>query len=335
MPIETELKRLKEAAGAALAASKNGRDLDLFFAEYLARGGKISSFLRGLKDVSIEERRTAGKEANLLRQETERKYAEKKRALRGEVAAKALDLTIPGKRRERGNLHPLTRVRMDIEDVFLGMGFLVEDTPEVEDAKFNFDFVNMPAGHPARDMMDTFWLENGKLLRTHTSAGQARVLSGKKPPLRVLIPGRVFRREATDASHETTFYQYEGIMIDENISLADFKGVIAEVMPRIMKREINYRVRPGYFPFVEPGIEVDIECFLCRSGCSVCKGEKWIEVMGAGMVHPEVLKNAGIDPRKYRGFAFGGSIDRIAMLRFGIRDIRLLWSGDLHFLKQF
>jgi phenylalanyl-tRNA synthetase alpha chain len=195
--------------------------------------------------------------------------------------------------------------------------------------------VNIPLDHPARDLMDTFWLNDGRLLRTHTSAGQARVMTNRKPPFRILIPGRVFRHEATDASHETTFYQYEGLFVDDKVSLVEFKGVISEILPKLLKKEVKIRLRPSYFPFVEPGVEIDVSCFFCKTGCSVCKQSGWLEVMGAGMVHPNVLRNVNIDPKKYRGFAFGGSIDRLAMLRFGIKDIRLFWSGEPHFLKQF
>ncbi len=334
MTVLQKLTDLVRDAKASLGRAQTLDDLEAFRREYLARRGKVSVFLRGLKDLPLERRREAGTRANALKEELEREFGERRMALRSS-RARRVDVTIPGHRPPRGHLHPITTVRREIEDLFLGMGFEIVETPEVEEARYNFDLVNIPLGHPARDLMDTFWLTDGRLLRTHTSAGQARVMVGRRPPFRLLIPGRVFRREATDASHETTFYQFEGLFLDRAVSLAEFKGVITEALPRILHHAVNIRLRPSYFPFVEPGVEVDVSCFLCKTGCRVCKGTRWIEVMGAGMVHPVVLKNVDIDPTEYRGFAFGGSIDRLAMLRFGVTDIRLFWSGDPHFLKQF
>jgi phenylalanyl-tRNA synthetase alpha chain len=334
MTILEQFQNLEREARASLSRAATAEELEAFRILFLARRGKVSVFLRGLKVIPLEDRRTVGKRANDLREDLMRGTGEKKRQLRG-AAKQRIDVTIPGRRLPRGNLHPLTIVRREIEDLFLGMGFEILETPEVEEARYNFDLVNIPLGHPARDLMDTFWLTDGRLLRTHTYAGQARVMTGRTPPFRILIPGRVFRHEATDASHEATFYQFEGLFVGEQVSLADFKGVVTEALPKILRHDVRIRLRPSYFPFVEPGVEVDVSCFLCATGCSVCQGTRWIEVMGAGMVHPVVLKNVGIDPKKYRGFAFGGSIDRVAMLRYGINDIRLFWSGDPHFLKQF
>lgn len=329
-----QLQQIARNAQEALAGVSTSDDLERLRVQYLGRRGALPLFLRTLKDLSPEERRTVGKEANDLRVSLEEAFETQKRLLL-KHDGRALDVTVPGRRLARGHLHPLTIVRRDIEDLFLSMGFEIVETPEVEEARYNFDLVNIPLGHPARDLMDTFWLSDGRLLRTHTSAGQARVMTGRTPPFRILIPGRVFRHEATDASHETTFYQFEGIFVDQDVSLAHFKGVVTAALPRMLGHRVDLRIRPSYFPFVEPGVEVDVSCFFCTTGCRVCKGTRWIELMGAGMVHPAVLKNVGIDPKKYRGFAFGGSMDRIAMLRFGITDIRLLWSGDPHFLKQF
>lgn len=329
-----DLDQLEREARDALARVSSAAALEAFRIRYLSRRGRLSTILRSLKDLPLAERRTVGARANALQERLARAFSEKERSL-GRERRRAVDVTAPGRRPPQGHLHPLTLVRRDIEDVFLGMGFEISETPEVETARNNFDLLNIPAGHPARDLLQTFWLSDGRLLRAHTSAGQARVMTGRTPPLRVLIPGRVFRHEATDASHETTFYQFEGIFVDRAVSLAHFKGVIMAALPRIFKRKVTLRIRPSYFPFVEPGVEVDLACFLCRRGCRVCGGTRWMEIMGAGMVHPAVLKNVNIDPRRFRGFAFGGSIDRIAMLRFGIRDIRLFWSGDPHFLKQF
>jgi len=335
MTLNEELYKIEQDAQKALEEASTAEYLDAFKVEYLSRHGVLSTFLRGIKNASIEEKRTVGSRANTLRMELEQKF-ESKLAVLNKSMAKKIDVTVPGRRPAQGHLHPLTIVRREIEDLFLSMGFEIADTPEVEESKYNFDLVNMPKDHPARDLMDTFWLTNGRLLRTHTSAGQGRMMTGRKPPLRVLIPGRVFRNEATDASHESTFHQFEGMMVDKDISLADLKGVIEVVLKKILNRDdAKLRFRPTYFPFVEPGIETHVSCLFCKTGCSTCKYSGWIEILPAGMIHPNVLRNVGIDPTKYRGFAFGGSIDRLAMLRFGISDIRLLWSGDPSFLKQF
>ncbi|MDO8512728.1 MAG: phenylalanine--tRNA ligase subunit alpha [bacterium] len=335
MTLNEELYKIEQDAQKALEEAKTTEYLEAFKLEYLSRHGVLSTFLRGIKDASIDEKRTVGSRANTLRAELEQKY-ESKLSVLNKGSVRKIDVTVPGKRPAQGHLHPLTIVRREIEDIFLSMGFEIADTPEVEEAKFNFDLVNMPKDHPARDLMDTFWLADGRLLRAHTSAGQGRVMTGRKPPLRILIPGRVFRNEATDASHESTFHQFEGMMVDKDISMADLKGVIEVVLKKILNRDdAKLRFRPTYFPFVEPGIETHVSCLFCKSGCATCKYSGWIEILPAGMIHPNVLRNVGIDSTKYRGFAFGGSIDRLAMLRFGISDIRLLWSGDPSFLKQF
>jgi len=330
-----ELDKLEQESNLALSKISTKDQLETFRVEYLGRKGKISNFLRTLKDLPIEERRTVGEKANKLRIDIEEQFEKKNFQFSGNTARK-IDVTIPGRRPPVGHLHPLTIIRREIEDLFLGMGFKIADTPEVEEAKYNFDLVNIPLGHPARDLMDTFWLNDSRLLRTHTSAGQGRVMPTQNPPFRILIPGRVFRKEATDASHETTFYQFEGMMVDRNITLAHLKGVIATALKKILRRsDLKFTFRPSYFPFVEPGLETHVSCLFCKHGCSVCKGTGWIEVLPAGMIHPNVLKNVNVDPKKYQGFAFGGSIDRLAMLRFGINDIRLFWSSDPHFLRQF
>lgn len=335
-----DLSHIEIEAVRIVDGARSIGDLESFRIKYLGRKGKIPLLLRKVKDMPLSERRKVGKKANILREVLEKKYKEAKARIINKGTKKPIDVTAPGRRPFVGHLHPLTQVRRDIEDTFLRMGFEIASTPEVEDARHHFDLVNIPLGHPARDMMDTFWLTDGRLLRAHTTSGQIRVMGDRTPPFRVLIPGRVFRREATDATHETTFYQFEGLFVDTDVSLAHGKGIIEESLSTILHHtDIECRIRPSYFPFVEPGIEVDISCYFCAKKkrgewCSICKGTQWIEVMGAGMIHPIVLKNAGIDPRKFRGFAFGGCIDRIAMLRFGIQDIRLFWSGNTHLLHQ-
>ena len=239
----------------------------------------------------------------------------------------------------KGHIHPLSQIIRRAVDVFTELGFSVAEGPEIETEFYNFDALNVPKDHPARDMQDTFWLKPksaGKLLRTQTSAVQMRYMEQTKPPLRIIVPGRVFRQEATDATHEAQFYQLEGLMVDEKVTLADMKAVLLAFFQKFFGEDVSVRLRPSFFPFVEPGAELDVSCFKCKgSGCNICKQTGWIEIMGAGMVHPKVLNTAGIDFRKYQGFAFGMGIDRIAMLAHGVDDIRLFYSGDLRFINQF
>jgi len=246
------------------------------------------------------------------------------------------DPTIPGEKTESGSLHPLTLVLKKVEKIFGQMGFSVVLGPEVETERYNFDALNIPKDHPARDMWDTFWLKGGKLLRTHTSPVQIRYMEKNNPPIKIIAPGRIFRHEATDASHEINFYQLEGLVIGKDISAANFKAIIQEFFSRFFSKVIEARLRPSFFPFTEPSFEVDMSCVVCEgTGCSVCSQTGWIELMGAGMVHPNVLKAGGINPKHWQGFAFGIGIDRLAMMKYKIDDIRLLYSGDLRFLKQF
>ncbi len=243
------------------------------------------------------------------------------------------------KSENKKHIHPIIRVIQDITAVFVDMGFEVASGPEIEDGYHNFDALNVPKDHPARDMQDTFWLEPrnlDKLLRTHTSGVQVRYMEENKPPLAILVPGKVFRNEATDATHDAQFHQCEGLVVGENITLANLKGTLENFLKKLFGDDVEIRLRPGYFPFVEPGVEIDMVCFKCKGdGCPACSHSGWIEILGAGMVHPNVLNNVGIDSRKYQGFAFGVGIDRIAMLKYGIDDIRLLYSGDLRLVNQF
>lgn len=245
------------------------------------------------------------------------------------------------KKDTEGHLHPITHTIRDLHKIFADMGFNITEGPEIETEEYNFDLLNIPAHHPARDMWDTFWLkpENSRmLLRTHTSPVQARYMQKNQPPIRIIAPGKTFRYEATDATHEAQFYQIEGLVIDESTSLATLKTTLTKVFSEFFGNDSQVRFRPSFFPFVEPGVEIDMSCFACKrdgSHCSVCKGEKWVEIMGAGMVHPDVLRGVGIDPEKYQGFAFGGGVDRFAMLKYGINDIRELYTGDLRVTNQF
>ena len=235
-----------------------------------------------------------------------------------------------------GHLHPLSQIIRAAVDIFSDLGFAVASGPEVETDYYNFDALNVPKDHPARDMQDTFWLKAGNVLRTHTSPVQVRYMEAHKPPLRIVVPGRVFRHEATDATHEAQFYQLEGLMVDRGVSMAHLKGVLGEFFKKLFGLDVQIRLRPSYFPFVEPGAEIDMSCFKCSGqGCGVCKQTGWIEIMGAGMVHPNVLTGVGIDPNEWSGFAFGVGVDRLAMLKYGIDDVRLFYSGDVRFVNQF
>ncbi len=342
------LEKIHQVAQEEIQKATTLEHLKEIDVKYLGRKGELTTLLKGLKDLSDEEKRTIGPKTNSIKLDLEAKIKEKQTNLEAEEIAKKLsgeffDITAPGTPHELGHIHPLSQVQLEAENIFSDMGFTVMDGPEVESEYYNFEGLNIPADHPARDMQDTFFLrdksepKHGRLvLRTHTSPVQVRTMEKYGAPLRVIVPGRVFRYEATDASHDTTFYQVEGLVIDKDISLAHLKGVMAEFLTRLFGKEVKVRFRPGYFPFVEPGLELDFSCLICNEkGCSVCKHTGWVEFMGAGMVHPNVLKAGGIDPNKYQGWAFGFGLTRLVMMRYGIDDIRLLQSGDLRFMRQF
>lgn len=311
---------------------------------FLGRRGEVTRVLRALPSLPLEERRNVGAAANRLRSELEDRLKERQRAImEASGPADALDVTLPGRRRSTGRLHLTTQTIREITDAFTALGFQVVEGPEIEWDHFNFTALNIPPDHPARDMWDTLWVdhtdENGlrsMLLRTHTSPMQARVMERTAPPVRVVIPGRCFRHEATDATHEWHFFQVEGLAVDEGISFAHLKGTLYEFARRIFGPERRVRFRCDFFPFVEPGVDMSIDCFACKGeGCSMCKDSGWIEILGAGMVHPNVLKGVGYEPERYTGFAFGIGVERIAMLRHGIDDIRYFADNDLRFLSQF
>ena len=346
--MEQELKNLEQEALAALNQIQQLDELKTLFTEYLGRKGKLTHILRGVKDLPADQKPVIGKLSNTVKTNLEKSFEEKQNNLEKSQIDKDLntgffDTTIPGKGREIGHIHPISQVQEEVERIFSQMGFAIMDGPEIESEYYNFEGLNIPADHPARDMQDTFFIQDKKdkkhghmVLRTQTSPVQIRTMEKYGAPLRVIIPGRVFRYEATDASHDTTFYQVEGLLIDKNISLAHLKGVMAEFLTRLFGKPVKVRFRPGYFPFVEPGLELDFSCLLCKAnGCKVCKYSGWLEFMGAGMVHKNVLKAGGIDPEKYQGWAFGFGLTRLVMMRYQIDDIRLLTSGDLRFLKQF
>ena len=307
--------------------------------KFLGRNGEYTGILRGLKDASPEERPTLGKLINEGRSQIEAMFAEKEAQLKAreqemKLAAERIDVTLPAKS-EMGSIHPLTLVKNQIIDIFIGLGFEVKEGPEIETDLFNFQLLNIPEDHPARDMQDTFYVGNNLLLRTHTSPMQAHTMKSERPPIRILVPGKVYRSD-DDATHSPIFNQIEGLVIDKGVSLSHLKGTLEVFAKSLFGNETRVRFRPSYFPFTEPSVEVDVSCAMCGGkGCSLCKGTGWIEILGAGVVNPQVLVNCGIDPKEYSGFAFGFGVDRIAMIKYGIPNIRALYENDVRFLKQY
>lgn len=334
---------IKKEAQAEIENAGELEKLDEIHRRYLGKNGRISGIFSSLGNLSGEEKARVGKEANQVKIFLENLIKEKASQFKTKAGTKKgaawIDITAPGKRVSLGHLHPLTLVKRKFEEIFQVMGFSVVQGPEIETEYYNFDALNIPKDHPARDMWDTLWLKNQDqklLLRTHTSPVQIRYMEKNQPPLRIIAPGRVFRHEATDASHDVQFYQVEGLMIGKDVSVANFKAIVQEFFSRFFGRQVKVRLRPSFFPFVEPGFEVDMSCLACLGkGCRACKHSGWIEIMGAGMVHPNVLIAAGYNPKFWQGFAFGMGMDRLAMMKYKINDIRLFYSGDLRFLKQF
>ena len=343
-----KLEQIKSNALDELSSIGDLTSLDGWRVRYLGRKGELTQVLRGLASLTLEERKAVGAAANEVKVFLETSLAEKETALKEVELNRAIergriDVTLPGRPLPQGRLHPTTRMVREICGAFLAMGFQVVEGPEVEWDYYNFEALNIPRGHPARDMWSTFWIDFGDeggdrpmLLRTHTSPMQIRVMEKTRPPVRVVVPGKCHRYEATDATHETMLFQVEGLAVDENITMADLKGTLYEFARRLFGAERRVRFRCDYFPFVEPGVEMSIDCFVCGgSGCRLCSNTGWIEILGAGMVHPDVLRRVDYDPDIYTGFAFGMGVERIAMLRHGIDDIRLFYANDLRFLRQF
>ena len=324
-----------------IRAARTLEELEAARVEVLGRKGSLALAGKEMGKLPPASRAAFGKLLNDAKRELEQAYEGRKRsfdeaALARRLDAEWLDLTLPAPGPRRGHLHPITRIQRELEELFRSLGFAVLDGPEVETEYHNFDALNIPATHPARDMQDTFWLEGGNLLRTHTSPVQVRGMERLGPPLRMIAPGRVFRNESVDASHEHTFYQLEGMMIDRDVSVAHLLYFMRTLLAAIFHREVTVRLRPGYFPFVEPGFELDIQCLICGGpGCPVCKQSGWVELLPCGLVNPNVLRMSGIDPGEWNGFAFGLGLTRLAMMRYGIDDIRHLQGGDLRFLEQF
>jgi phenylalanyl-tRNA synthetase alpha chain len=334
------LEPLANEARAAIAAADDGATLEQLRVDYLGKKGQITALLKGLGKLSAEDRPKAGALINVVKQELqgligERKASLESAAVEAQLAAEKIDVTLPGRGQSTGGIHPVTRTIERIEDFFSAIGFEVVEGPEIEDDYHNFEALNIPAHHPARAMHDTFYVDETTVLRTHTSPVQVRVMESEKPPLRIICPGRVYRCDS-DLTHTPMFHQVEGLLIDESSSFADLKGVVEEFLRVFFERELQVRFRPSYFPFTEPSAEVDIQCVNCGGdGCRVCSQTGWLEVMGCGMVHPRVFEYANIDTEKYSGFAFGMGVERLAMLRYGVNDLRLFFDNDLRFLEQF
>ncbi len=338
MVTEQEILELVEAGRREAREAADPEALEALRVKYLGRKGVLTSVLRGLKDLDPEARRRVGATANQAKGSLETALAEALTALKEAAAragAPAIDVTLPGRRGPLGRLHPLTRTMDEICDIFLHLGFEAVTGPEVELDWYNFEALNLPPDHPARDMQDTFYFNDKVLLRTHTSPMQIRVMEKRRPPVRIIAPGKVYRRDS-DMTHSPMFHQVEGLLVDRGITFADLKGVLTEFVHQMFGPEVSLRFRPSYFPFTEPSAEIDIACVICRGeGCRVCKITGWLEVLGAGMVHPAVFEAVGYDPEEFTGFAFGLGVERIAMLKYGIDDIRLFFDNDLRFLKQF
>ncbi|PKA17479.1 phenylalanine--tRNA ligase subunit alpha [Leptospira haakeii] len=341
MNLSEELDKIFEEANRLIGSSVDEADLDKNKNEYLGKKGKLTSVLKNLASLSIEEKKTVGQKANDLSKSLEEIVSKtrenlKTKGFREQSEKEWFDVLRPLGETEPGTLHPITKIQYEIEDIFTSMGFEIWDGPEVETDFNNFGALNFTDDHPARDMQDTFYLENGNLLRTHTSAIQVRALRKLKPPFKIIGPGRVFRYEEVDASHETSFYQIEGMVVGKDISAGNMLYTMEVLLSKVFEKEVKTRLRPGFFPFVEPAFELDINCQVCGgSGCSVCKQSGWLELMPCGLVHPNVFKLNGLDPKEWTGFAFGLGLDRLVMMKYGIHDIRYLHSGNLRFLEQF
>lgn len=334
------LKEIVEAAKTAIENATDAKTLDNVRVEYLGKKGLITGYVKELGNLSVEERPLIGKEVNLAKQEvaglTEaRTKVLAEQAMQAALSAETVDVTLPGRNAEVGGLHPVTRTLQRIEQYFRQIGFQIAEGPEIEDGDHNFTALNIPESHPARAMHDTFYFNAEMLLRTHTSPVQIRVMEEQQPPLRIIAPGRVYRCDS-DLTHTPMFHQVEGLMVDENVSFTDLKGILADFLQAFFEKPLNVRFRPSYFPFTEPSAEADIECVICGGeGCRVCSHTGWLEVLGCGMVHPKVFEHVNIDSEKYLGLAFGMGVERLAMLRYGVNDLRLFFENDLRFLRQF
>ncbi len=339
--MKEQLNTIRSTAAAALENAHTLAELEELRIQYLGKKGELTAVMKGMGKLSPEERPVIGQLANEVRSGIEQALEEKKAALEAQAAdarmqRETIDVTMPGHRRAEGNKHPLITVLDDLKDIFIGMGFTIAEGPEVELDYYNFEALNIPKDHPARDTQDTFYIDDEVVLRSQTSPVQVRTMEKQKPPIRIIAPGRVYRSDAVDATHSPVFHQVEGLVVDKGITMADLKGTLEVFVKKLYGEETRLRFRPHHFPFTEPSAEVDISCFNCGGeGCRICKGEGWIEILGCGMVHPRVLQNCGIDPEVYSGFAFGIGLERVAMFRYDVDDLRLFFENDIRFLKQF
>ena len=339
--MKEEIVKIKENSIKGIEGCQTEKELTELKVKYLGKKGELTAVLRGMGTLSPEERPVIGSLVNEVRDELEnliqnKEKEFKKKELQKKLETENIDVTEPSKKVNLGSLHPITQIIDEVEEIFLGMGYQIADGPEVEKSIYNFDKLNTPPDHPARDIQDTFYITEEILLRSQTSPVQARVMEEQKPPIKIICPGAVYRSDSVDATHSPVFHQIEGLVVDKNISMADLKGTLEMFAKKCLGKNTKIRFRPHHFPFTEPSAEADVSCFVCGGkGCRVCKNEGWIELLGCGMVHPKVLENCGIDPNVYSGFAFGFGAERIAMAKYGIDDMRLLFENDVRFLKQF
>lgn len=339
--MKQQLQAIKELAEQELSQALGNADLDALKVKFLGKKGELTAILKQMGKLSAEERPIIGQLANEIRSQLENEIEERRKQLKEKeleikLKEERIDVTMPGERHELGHKHPLSIVLDEVKEIFLGMGFDIATGPEVEWDYYNFEALNIPPEHPARDTQDTFYITEKMLLRTQTSPVQIRVMEQKKPPLRIIAPGRVYRSDSVDATHSPLFHQIEGLVIDKGITMGDLKGNLEAFAKRLYGEQTKIRLRPHHFPFTEPSCEIDVSCFNCGGkGCPMCKGEGWIEILGAGMVHPDVLRRGNIDPEEYSGYAFGIGLERLAMFRFDVDDMRLYYENDLRFLSQF
>lgn len=339
--MKEQIKKIQEEAVKEITECKELKKLSELKVKYLGKKGELTSILRGMGKLSQEERPIIGSLVNEVRDKLEELFEKREKELKKvemikKIENENIDVTEPSKKISLGSIHPISQIIDEVEEIFLGMGYKIADGPEVEKAIYNFDKLNTPPDHPARDIQDTFYITDEIVLRSQTSPVQARVMEQQKPPIKIICPGAVYRSDSIDSTHSPVFHQIEGLVVDKNVSMTDLKGTLEMFAKKCLGENTKIRFRPHHFPFTEPSAEADVSCFVCGGkGCRVCKQEGWIELLGCGMVHPNVLKNCGIDPEVYSGFAFGFGVERIAMAKFGIEDMRLLYENDIRFLKQF
>ncbi|MNS86082.1 Phenylalanine--tRNA ligase alpha subunit [compost metagenome] len=339
--MKEQIAKIKEVSLVEISSASTLQELENIRVKYLGKKGELTAVLRGMGALSAEERPIIGSLVNLVKDSLEQEIDKKEQILKNEellikLSTENIDITEPSKKVELGSIHPLTQVIDEVKEIFLGMGYQVVDGPEIEKTYYVFDQLNTPVDHPARDLQDTFYITEDIVLRSQTSSVQIRTMENEKPPIKMICPGAVYRSDTVDATHSPVFHQIEGLVVDKNISMTDLKGTLEMFAKKCLGENTKIRFRPHHFPYTEPSAEVDVSCFVCGGkGCRVCKGEGWIELLGCGMVHPKVLENCGIDSKEYSGFAFGFGVERIAMAKFGIEDMRLLFENDVRFLKQF